>query len=210
MVLASLLFMFRTQVIKKNIPKILFYDYQAYDGDPDQYFSMPGSEVINPDKSIQIEHEGVTENVTTTERRLQLKDNDEHGVEVANARRDTVLVHNYLNRVDFTGSNKDIIEGGLNTKNHSMISIPDYDALSPRDLIQYDKRTPMAYFKDILIVDHTILSLIFRKSLKDPLFIRVVMLVFNLSMQFALNAMVYTDDVIDQKQIKQDVSIYLS
>ena len=42
------------------------------------------------------------------------------------------------------------------------------------------------------------------RSLFDPLFLRIVKLVFSLSMQLAVNAMFYTDSYIDKRLIDQD------
>jgi hypothetical protein len=91
------------------------------------------------------------------------------------------------------------------------VSIPDYEELTPKQLLKHDTRTTWAYLKDLIIVEHQVVSLVFRKSIKEPLFIRAWMLVFSLSMQFAFNALMYTDDVIDKRQAdKKDVFLYIN
>jgi hypothetical protein len=89
---------------------------------------------------------------------------------------------------------------GVSLPSKKVITIPDYEELSPIELLKYDKRTTLHYLKDLMILDHPLLSLVFRKSLKDPMFMRILQMVFSFSMQFAINAMLYTDDVIDERQ----------
>jgi hypothetical protein len=84
------------------------------------------------------------------------------------------------------------------------ITISDYEELDPKELLEFDQRTTLTYLKDLMILEHTILSLFFFKSLKFPLFMRVLKVVFNISMQFAVNAMLYTDDVIDARQTNKE------
>jgi hypothetical protein len=83
-------------------------------------------------------------------------------------------------------------------KSEKIISLSDYNSLLPQDLLKYDKRTNMTFLKDILISEHSLLSLLFQKSLKNPAFIRLLRLVFSLNIQFAFNALLITDDYIDQ------------
>jgi hypothetical protein len=84
-------------------------------------------------------------------------------------------------------------------KIEKIITLSDYDSLSPQDLLKYDKRTNMTFLKDTLISEHSLLSLLFQKSLKNPAFIRLLRLVFSLNIQNAFNALLITDDYIDQR-----------
>jgi hypothetical protein len=88
------------------------------------------------------------------------------------------------------------------------ITIGDYEQLGPLDIIQYDKRPFCKYLADKLIMDHTIVSLIFKKSLFDPFYLRLLKLIFQISLQFCANALVFTDDFIDARALdKQKVNI---
>jgi hypothetical protein len=210
MISAVVLYYFRTRGIKHSLSKILHYDYKGYTGEnPEVYFKSANLKVIPVDTPFtgdSADHEGITtERQMVDDNKLQLKENKDD-TNTSKQEVDVKITTN-LNPRDL---NNDVIHNfKCNDKLDNMISIPDYEELRPNELLKYDTRTTMAYLKDLLIVEHTILSLVFRKSLKDPLFIRVWMLVFCLSMQFAFNALVYTDAVIDQRQVdQQNVSIY--
>jgi hypothetical protein len=84
------------------------------------------------------------------------------------------------------------------------ITIGDYEQLGPIDIIQYDKRSFWKYLTDKLIMDHTIVSLIFKRSLFDPFYIRILKLVFQVSLQFYANALLFTDDYIDARALDQE------
>jgi hypothetical protein len=86
---------------------------------------------------------------------------------------------------------------------HTPITIGDYGQLGPLDIIRYDKRSFCKYLTDKLIMDHTIVSLIFKRSLFDPFFIRILKLIFQVSLQFCANALLFTDDYIDARALNQ-------
>jgi hypothetical protein len=72
----------------------------------------------------------------------------------------------------------------------------------------FDNRSTIHHLRDSLIIEHSFVSILLKKSLKDPLFIRVLKLEFGLSMQFAINAMLYTDDYIDKRQKSENVAMF--
>jgi hypothetical protein len=206
MLLSALLYAYRSQGIEKSLLRIIYYDYRGYDRDiikkPQNYFL--GAQDIPTEPPVAIECKSVAhgvEKVASAESRqgnvLQLKENRDF---VA-TERENILINNAVSQ------NAETTKGDININNltpvsKGLITIPDYEELLPRELLKFDKRTTFAYLKDLMILDHTILSLVFRKSLKDPLFIRVLQVVYSFSMQFAINAMLYTDGVIDERQSK--------
>jgi hypothetical protein len=99
---------------------------------------------------------------------------------------------------DVTQVKHDISMNNKAKKEEKIVTLLDYEALKPLELLQYDKRTTLTFFKDVIVTEHSLFALLFKRSLSDPTFIRLPQLVFTLSMQFCLNAMLITDATIDQ------------
>jgi hypothetical protein len=78
------------------------------------------------------------------------------------------------------------------------ISLEDYESLEPLKLF-CDKRPFLTMFKDLLIQDHSLISLIFKRSLFDPFFIRLAKFVFEIHMQFVFNAVLFDDSLIEAR-----------
>jgi hypothetical protein len=125
---------------------------------------------------------------------LQLKENDVLSSQIE--------INNFI-VPENSSDNADII---LDNKNKNkqvnnitkIITLEDYEALNYIDSLKHDKRSNLNFFKDKLFVEHSLFSLIFKKSLKDPIYLRMLMTVFTLSLQFASNAILITDNFIDQ------------
>jgi hypothetical protein len=133
---------------------------------------------------------------TNTANVLQLKDNGE----ISNDNQVGIQNNNFIIPDDVKETNVIYLHNTNNVeKTEKIISLLDYDALSPQDLLKYDNRTNSTFLKDTLTTEHSLLSLLFQKSLKNPAFIRLLQLVFSLSIQFAFNALLITDDDIDQR-----------
>jgi hypothetical protein len=77
--------------------------------------------------------------------------------------------------------------------------MPDYESLSMREKIKYDRRSFWAFFIDHLIDNQRILNLIFKRSLFHPFFIRINEFIFELSLTFATNALLFSDSYIDAR-----------
>jgi hypothetical protein len=85
----------------------------------------------------------------------------------------------------------------LNDKNHR-ITLKDYEKLSLDEIIKYDNRGFFTFMKDHILDGHILLS-IFKKSLVEPIYIRVILLVYIISMSFAFNAICFSDDYINSR-----------
>jgi hypothetical protein len=123
---------------------------------------------------------------------LALKDNEVPSSQVE--------VNNYI-VPENSPDNHDIIVDNKNQQEKNItkiITLEDYEALDYIDSIKHDKRSNLKFFKDKLFVEHSLFSLIFKKSLKDPVYLRMLQTVFTLSLQFASNAILITDNFIDQ------------
>ena len=88
-----------------------------------------------------------------------------------------------------------------------MICQKDYLELSYTFIIKYDTRT----FKEIyfinLITTHIVLSLFFKKSIIDPLLVRIIYLAFRISLLFTLGAIFYTDNYINAMETTNEDTV---
>jgi hypothetical protein len=92
-------------------------------------------------------------------------------------------------------------------------TMKDYDELDPDIAIQLDKRPFFRLFFDFLVSENSLFELIFKRSIIEPLWIRIVMFIYNLSIMFAMSALLYSDDMVDSKSDKdpeESVIIYNS
>jgi hypothetical protein len=199
--LSGLLFVYRSRGIEKDLLKIIYFDFRGYDREifkkPENYFRKGAGHVV------AIENQIITDNITISPENdhgdvLKLRENREP----MTTDRENIHINNPTdNNVQFTKRDED--QGNSpSVSNKGTNTIPDYNELSPIEQLKHDKRSTLTYLKDLMICEHTLLSLVFIKSLKDPLFIRVLQMVFSFSMQFCINAMLYTDNVIDDRQSK--------
>jgi hypothetical protein len=84
-----------------------------------------------------------------------------------------------------------------------VLTIQDYEELTPLQGLTFDRRTAFQYLKDLMIIEHPVASIIFKRSFIDPPFLQILKETFKLSLQFGINAMLYTDGYIDQSQSQQ-------
>jgi hypothetical protein len=84
-------------------------------------------------------------------------------------------------------------------QNHQT-TIRDYQALKLRDIVKHDQRGFCKFFTDCLLQEHTLIC-IFRRSLLQPLYIRIILLVFSLLMMFGFNAIFFNDDYIERRML---------
>lgn len=70
----------------------------------------------------------------------------------------------------------------------------DYD-----DLLIYEKRNIFRYYYITLIDEHILLTAFFKHSLLLPRFIRISLMIHYFSMEFALNALFYSDEYISKR-----------
>jgi hypothetical protein len=158
-----------------------------------EYFSddnLKETEIIEPQINQETSRElKILENNKDV---LALKDNEvpSSQVEVNNY----IVPENCPDNNDIILDNKNKQEKNVN----KIITLEDYEALNYIDSLKHDKRTNLKFFKDKLFVEHSLFSLIFKKSLKDPIYLRMLKTVFTLSLQFAFNAILITDNFIDQ------------
>jgi hypothetical protein len=108
----------------------------------------------------------------------------------------SVAVNNFIE--DDISSKKDSLEE-KDKKISVSITMQDYHSLTLKESIKFDKRTFKAYLADNIIENHKIINLIFKKSLLHPLFIRINELIFDLSLTFAINALLFSDNYIDAR-----------
>jgi hypothetical protein len=106
--------------------------------------------------------------------------------------------NNYMVNDDFSKPTK-LGNCIMKPRETRVISVEDYEELDHDLAIELDQRSALKYLWDMLVLEHSFISLIFKRSIIDPAFLRVVKLVFALSMQFAINAMFFTDQMISNR-----------
>jgi hypothetical protein len=104
-----------------------------------------------------------------------------------------------INNVNNFGSESDD-ETLKRSKVRPKYTILDYAGLTLTELLIYDKRSSYNYFIDCLTIEHSIMGLIYKTSLKDPTFLRLLKLIFSINLQLGFNALLFTDYYIDRRQ----------
>jgi hypothetical protein len=198
---SGFLFLFKLRSLEFNLPKILYVDSQKFYPKlmkPDDYFketttkSENNMAQINSPRNQIVTELGDINNENTL---LQLAENQNIGLENKEA-----IYNNFAHRTTVVEKSIETvakIEEGSSDDVQNIYSLLDYSNLNPKDSLKYDNRNTIKFIKDRFIADHTIINLIFNYSLREPRFIRVINLVFSLSMQLAINSMLYTDSYIE-------------
>jgi hypothetical protein len=186
----AIIYSYKNRNLVKYIKKILYFDFRGYDPsfhDPSNYFlgnDAQAAHLFELATSDECRGDNNQANV------LQLREN-------VNSERNELHLQSLGSKTINTEQTK------IKSKSNQ-ISIPDYESLTPMDLLIYDKRSNFKYLTDILILEHPIISVILKRSLKDPLFLRLFKLLFSLSIVFGMNALTYTDSYIDMTQSNVD------
>jgi hypothetical protein len=108
----------------------------------------------------------------------------------------TTVQNNFINEEDQVYEVQPEVCDGL--AQQVKVTLHDYKSLKVKDF-QYDKRSFLVYLRDELIVHHRLLSIVFKRSLISPIYLRLNKLIFELSMTFALSAMLFNDTLIDNR-----------
>jgi hypothetical protein len=193
---AVVLFVFKLKNLDKHLPRILYFDRKGFSEKKilaRKYFGMeePEADENKKDSPLQKSPKVVDEK---RDQELQLRDNI---IEQDNTNAIPTIT-NELQVNNFIQSQSDDKQLVVKKTNH-LISLPDYEELGPDDVLLFDKRTSTQLLKDNILTDHPIFSLIFKKSIFDPAFLRVLDLVFQYSIQFSVNAMFFTDNLIESR-----------
>jgi hypothetical protein len=197
--ISGILYLYRTHKLEKIITKVLYYDYQRYNPNKmklEDYFLGRETKTLLIDPLVTsvrtINIQNISNGIDNRNEHLKLKENQNE------TSRENEIVYNNNNRVNdkraVTCQDNKKLRNQINEKK----TVSDYEQLNGIDSYIYDKRPIITYLKTRLILDHPILSLIFKKSLKDPFFIRFFKLIFSLNMLFGVTVILYTDDLIDQ------------
>jgi hypothetical protein len=142
------------------------------------------------------------------DKELKLKENRIEGFENAEANmanddvnqgigEEVQIYNNFVARrddVDVTHNENTILAGGI-----KIITMRDYECLTPEEMFIYDKRNLLQYLGDNLIRRNLILSVIFKHSIIDPVYIRIAKIIFSFSMLFGTNAFLLSNSITTEK-----------
>jgi hypothetical protein len=79
----------------------------------------------------------------------------------------------------------------------------DYEQMTIEELCENEKRSFCRYYWILLVDDHILLAAFLKKSLIKPYHIRITLLFFNISLEFAVNAFFYSDSYISKRHVNQ-------
>jgi hypothetical protein len=88
---------------------------------------------------------------------------------------------------------------------YKYITYHDYDRISKRKLFICDQRSVFKYITDELIQQHSMIKIFLKDSLIDPRPISFLKLIYRVNLIFVLNALAYTDNLIE-KRLNRGVS----
>jgi hypothetical protein len=134
--------------------------------------------------------------------------NDSGDVPEVQQRDNEVVVHNnYMCEQDITSNERNAVRTEsfcIQTPMKSIkITSHDYTCLGIKD-VKYDDRSFFKYLKAQIIEHHRLFSILYKPSLIDPVHLRVIKLIFELSMTFALSAILFNDSYIDSRAISNN------
>jgi hypothetical protein len=109
----------------------------------------------------------------------------------------------------YNNKNNEIAEIDKKESTIEEITEKDYKELTIQELLIYDKRAFKTYLKESIIKEHRIINIIFKRTIFQPLHIKLNKLIFELSIGLALNAIMYTANYIDKRATANDkVTLY--
>ncbi len=83
----------------------------------------------------------------------------------------------------------------------SNISVNDFGEIPLKDTRFYDRRSFFILLKDNLIDGHALLNLIFKISILEPYWKKIITFAFELSFMGFMISIFYTDDLVDKRQM---------
>jgi hypothetical protein len=210
-IIAEILYLYKIKILAKNLQKIIYFDSKRYNPDKISALAYFGGDLNINQKETEREFQKENhseeckkenEQEKEQEQELQLRENK---MEIKNNidNRNEIRVNNFIVTDNLE---KTRAEKALN----NFITLQDYESLEGEESLMFDKRTYIQMLKDRLQLDHPVISLIFKKSMLDPIFIRLICFIFQYSLQFTINAMFFTDNLIATRiNNSNNVFIYL-
>jgi hypothetical protein len=181
--------------LEQYLPKILYNDSQGYEPkkvEAQVYFDIK-KRIENKEQSEQKETTRELKEVVNIDNKdiliLQGNNNDVNDNAINNE-------HNEIKINNFITESVKVTPSPVTEK--KLITIKDYEELECEELY-LDERNFMTMLKDLLVLDHSLISLVYKRSLFDPAFIRLNQFAFECSLQFCFNALLFTDSYIDQR-----------
>jgi hypothetical protein len=219
--------MIKEKQIDNNLTKIVYFDSNGFNPDKDKpgvYFGNNTDTEFKENNSQKETSRELKHNIIIENNNLQLKENNKEAeftivnntdninkesekgnemITMPNEKGNEMKqVNNFMEVSNQLKAPKNHLESKPNT-----ISQKDYESLAPEDLF-YDKRTSGKVYTDLLIQEHSLISLVFKRSLFNPLFIRLVRFVLEINLHFGFNAMLFSDRFIEAR-ITNPNSVYI-
>ena len=78
-------------------------------------------------------------------------------------------------------------------------TLRDFEHMKFLQILKYDKRSFLTVYWDSLLLEHDLISILFKKSIILPLALRIFFFFFNICLDFTTNAIFYTDQYISTR-----------
>jgi hypothetical protein len=92
---------------------------------------------------------------------------------------------------------------------HVEINQGTAEFLTPSELVQFDSRSYIKYLRDIFLTRHEIGKVFFLPNIYIPKYLAIMFFIQTISVNFALNAILYDDTLIDDRnRMKDNVRLY--
>ena len=72
--------------------------------------------------------------------------------------------------------------------------------------MKYDRRNPFRYFFDLISVEHAVIDTFYVMSGINPRSLKIILFFLQVSVQFMLNGIFYSDEIIEQRRVNQKAS----
>ena len=89
------------------------------------------------------------------------------------------------------------------------ITLKDYNSFTADQIVQYDKRKFIQIFWHFFLLRHSFVNAFIYCSILDPFHIRISKFFMNINLNFILNALLYSDNMIESRNLQSD-TIYIN
>jgi hypothetical protein len=195
-----------------KLDRIIYSDCKFYDKKvitANDYFRPEAKNELGPrgvGKPSETEKRDILNNGMINHEILVLNENKDNNNNKSLASDEGEVQHNNFIDRSFNDNGGVIIDDKDNMKAYetsikNQTTYNDYEELGPEDILEFDKRRFTKFLSDELVMNHRVVSIFFKRSIIDPQNIRLNKLVFEISLQFFTNALLFTDDYINSRAV---------
>ena len=126
--------------------------------------------------------------------------NNENKANNANSNTNNIFQNqNSANALRFYSNSSKSDSNSSDTNFTTEFSNKDINNMTVEQKLKYDKRSNKEYLCQTIRLDHSILNLFFFKSILDPIYLRVILFVLEITLMFTFNAIIFSDEYINER-----------